>query len=90
MGKQFFSVRVLEPWHRLPGELAKSLFLEILKAHLTVVLGHRLWLALLEDQVSLPTWDSVGEKDQRAGVTLSPQAGSLSPFLHWRAVRAAL
>lgn len=64
MRKQFFTVRVLEPWHRPPGEVAKSPFLEIRKAHLAVVLGHRLWLALLEDQVSLPTCDSVGEKDQ--------------------------
>ena len=40
--KPFFSVRVTEHWHRLPGDVVESLCLEILRSHLDVVLGN--WL----------------------------------------------
>jgi len=42
IGKHFFTVRVTEHWHRLPREVVESQSLEILKAHLDMVLGH--WL----------------------------------------------
>jgi len=40
--KHFFSVRVTEQWHGLPGELVKSPSLEIFQSHLEMVLGSQL------------------------------------------------
>jgi len=37
-----FAVRMTERWSRLPGEVMESLFLEIVKSHLDMVLGS--WL----------------------------------------------
>jgi len=36
--KNFFTLRVMEPWHRLPGEVVESPSLEIFKTCLDVVL----------------------------------------------------
>ena len=41
-GKHFFTVGVTENWHRLPGEVVESPFLEIFKSHLDMVLDN--WL----------------------------------------------
>ncbi|KFQ81079.1 hypothetical protein N337_05415, partial [Phoenicopterus ruber ruber] len=38
MRKNFFTVRVTEPWHRLPREVVASPSLEIFKPRLDVVL----------------------------------------------------
>ena len=38
MRKNFFPVRVTEQWNRLPGEVVKSLSLEIFKTHLDTIL----------------------------------------------------
>lgn len=36
--KKFFTVRVTEPWHRVPREVVQSSSLEILKTHLDAFL----------------------------------------------------
>jgi len=38
MSKNFFTLRVMEPWNRLPREVVESPSLEILKTHLDAVL----------------------------------------------------
>jgi len=38
MRKNFFTLRVTEPWHRLPREVVESPSLEIFKTHLDKVL----------------------------------------------------
>jgi len=38
----FFTVRMTEPWDRLPREFVESASLEVLKSHMDVVLGN--WL----------------------------------------------
>ncbi|KFW09687.1 hypothetical protein N327_05914, partial [Fulmarus glacialis] len=38
--KRFFTVRVTEHWHRLPGEVVESPSLEIFESHLDMVLGN--------------------------------------------------
>jgi len=38
MRKNFFTLRVTEPWNRLPGEVVESSSLEIFKTHLDKVL----------------------------------------------------
>ncbi|KAK4817356.1 LOW QUALITY PROTEIN: hypothetical protein QYF61_011038, partial [Mycteria americana] len=58
--KRFFTVRVTEHRHRLPGEVVKAPTLEILKSRLDVVLSNGLWVTLLEQGV----WTSVKEKRQ--------------------------
>jgi len=48
MRKNFFPLRVMEPWHRLPGEIVESPSLEIFKTHLDTVLCSLLWVTLLQ------------------------------------------
>ena len=62
MRKNFFPLRVTEPWNRLPREAVESPSLEILKTCLDVVLCSLLWVTLLgqgvglgDPQRSLPT-----------------------------------
>jgi len=62
MRKNFFPLRVTEPWPRLPREVVKSPSLEIFKTHLDKVLCSLLWVTLLQQGVgpddpqrSLPT-----------------------------------
>jgi len=47
MRKNFFTLRVMEPWHRLPREVVESPSLEIFKTHLDEVLCSLLWVTLL-------------------------------------------
>ena len=47
MRKNFFPLRVMEPWNRLPREVVESPSLEILKTHLDAVLCSLLWVTLL-------------------------------------------
>ncbi|PKU43143.1 hypothetical protein llap_6545 [Limosa lapponica baueri] len=47
MRKNFFLVRVAEPWKRLPREGVESPSLEIFKTHLDAVLSDVLWATLL-------------------------------------------
>ena len=42
--KNFFPLRVMEPWPRLPREVVESPSLEIFKTHLDVVLCSLLWV----------------------------------------------
>jgi len=37
--KHFLTVRVAEHWHRLPGEVVQSPFLETFRSHLDMILG---------------------------------------------------
>jgi len=53
MRKNFFPLRVTEPWHRLPREVVESPSLEIFKAHLDKVLCPLLWVTLLGQEVGL-------------------------------------
>jgi len=45
--KNFFPLRVTEPWHRLPREVVESPSLEIFQPHLDKVLCSLLWVTLL-------------------------------------------
>jgi len=40
--KQFFTVRVIKHWNKLPRNVVKSQFLEIFKSYLDMVLGKQL------------------------------------------------
>ena len=62
MRKNFFPLRVMEPWPRLPREVVESPSLEIFQTHLDGVLCSLLWVTLLgqgaglgDPQRSLPT-----------------------------------
>jgi len=47
MRKNFFPLRVVEPWNRLPRGVVECLSLEIFKTHLDAVLCSLLWVTLL-------------------------------------------
>ena len=47
MRKNFFPLRVTEPWNRLPREVVESPSLEIFKTHLDEVLCSLLYVTLL-------------------------------------------
>jgi len=49
MRKNFFTLRVMEPWHTLPREVVESPSLEIFKTRLDAVLCSLLWVTLLQD-----------------------------------------
>jgi len=62
MRRNFLTLRVTEPWHRLPREAVESPSLEIFKSRLDKVLCSLLWMTLLwqgvglgDPQRSLPT-----------------------------------
>ena len=46
--KNFFTVRVVKDWRRLPREAVESPSLQMISTQLDVVLHNRLWLTLLE------------------------------------------
>jgi len=48
MRKNFFPLRVMEHWNRLPREVVDSPFLEIFKTRLDKVLCSLLWVTLLQ------------------------------------------
>jgi len=50
MRKNFFSLRVTEPWNRLPREVVDFPSLEIFKTRLDKVLCSLLWVALLRQE----------------------------------------
>ena len=53
MRKNFFPLRVTEPWPRLPRGAVESPFLEIFQSHLDKVLCSLLWVTLLGQGVGL-------------------------------------
>jgi len=53
MRKNFFTLRVTEPWPRLPREAVEPPSLEIFQTHLDVVLCSLLWVTLLRQGVGL-------------------------------------
>ena len=84
MRKNFFPLRVTEPWPRLPREAVESPSLEIFQPHLAAVLCRLLWVTLLRQGVglddperSLPT-PTILWKNSRVvpTVLLSPQPKS--------------
>ena len=50
MRKNFFPLRVTEPWPRLPREVVESPSLEIFKTCLAAVLCSLLWVTLLRQE----------------------------------------
>jgi len=50
MRKNFFPLRVTEPWPRLPREVVESPSLEIFQLHLDMVLCSLLWVTLLRQE----------------------------------------
>jgi len=50
MGKNFFPLRVMEHWNRLPREVVESPSLEIFRTHLDQVLCSLLWVTLLQQE----------------------------------------
>jgi len=53
MRKKFFTLRVMEPWTRLPREVVESPSLEILRPFLDKILCSLLWVTLLRQGVGL-------------------------------------
>jgi len=53
MRKNFFTLRVMEHWNRLPRGAVESPSLEIFKHHLDKVLCSLLWVTLLRQGVGL-------------------------------------
>jgi len=53
MRKNFFPLRVMEHWHRLPREVVESPSLEIFQTCLEKVLCSLLWVTLLQQGVGL-------------------------------------
>ena len=51
--KNFFPLRVMEPWNRLPREVVDSPSLEIFKTRLEKILCSLLWVTLLQQGVGL-------------------------------------
>jgi len=51
--KNFFTIRVTEPWPRQPREVVESPSLEIFKPRLNKVLCSLLWVTLLQQGVGL-------------------------------------
>jgi len=56
MRKNFFPLRVTEPWPRLPREAVESPSLEIFQPHLDKVHCSLLWVTLLRQGVGLEGW----------------------------------
>ena len=70
MRKNFFPLRAMEPWPRLPREAGESPSLEIFQPRLAAVLCSLLWVTLLgqgvglgDPQRSLPTPAVLGFRD---------------------------
>ena len=53
MRKNFFPLRAMEPWNRLPRKVVESPSLEIFKTRLDAVLCSLLWVTLLRHGVGL-------------------------------------
>jgi len=85
MRKNFFPLRVMEPWHRLSREVVDSPSLEIFKTHLDAVLCSLLWVTLLrqgvglgDPQRSLPTPNVLSFCELEEAVFAPPAAALLS------------
>jgi len=50
MRKNFFPLRVMEPWHRLPREVEYLQRRRLHKTHLDKVLYSLLWVTLLQQE----------------------------------------
>ena len=87
MRKNFFPLRVTEPWNRLPREVVESPSLEIFKTRLDTVLCSLLWVTLLrqggglgDPQRSLPTPNVLGFCEEERWLQRTAKRGSELAF----------
>jgi len=75
--KNFFPLRVMEHWNRLPREVVESPSLEIFQTRLDVVLCSLLWVTLLWQE----SWDYMTDRGPFQPLTFCDSPGQYSPSM---------